>query len=106
MTKKVQKLIENYEKSCNAIAREFSRKQGFDEDDLFWVGGEVGGIASFIEQYYFGMDDIILDLSTSQKKYFILNWQEDGTDYNIRTNKTDFINYKSYIQGLRYRDFK
>lgn len=95
----MKKLIKQYEDICNKIVNEFSRKQDIEFDG--WVAGYVGGIACFIGQYYFSLDDLILDLKTNQEKWFILQWHDDemgAGSYNI--------NYNSYIKGLRHKDLK
>jgi hypothetical protein len=52
------------------------------------------------------MSDIILDITTNQPVGFILDWQSDGVDFNLLKDKTEYINYNSYIMGLRYSDLK
>jgi hypothetical protein len=52
------------------------------------------------------MSDIILDITTNQPVGFILDWQNDGVDYNLFKDNTEHINYKSYTMGLRYMDLK
>lgn len=98
-TKKTVELIESYSKVCNEIIREFAKKQGFEFYD--WVGNETGGFVSFDDSYYFNLDDIIHDLKTSQKKWFIVKWQEDSVEAHFK-GITDTINYKSYCMGARY----
>jgi hypothetical protein len=104
-----EELKTQYENVCNEYVRRFCEKQEIDFDG--WVGDEVGGIASFIHQYFFNMSDIILDITTNQPVGFILDWQSDGVDYNMFDynmfkDKTEYINYNSYIMGLRYYDLK
>ena len=91
-----------YENVCNEYVRRFCEKQDMEFDG--WVGNEVGGIAGFASQYFFNMSDIILDMSTNQPVGFILDWQSDGVDFNLFKDKTEYINYNSYIMGLRYSD--
>jgi len=98
-----KKLIKDYEDACNAIVARFSKKQGIEFDG--WVGDDIGGIASFICQYFFDMHDIVLDLKTNQKKGFIMQWQDDGVDAHFEGVESN-INYNSYIMGLRYQDLK
>jgi hypothetical protein len=93
-----------YENVCNEYVRRFCEKQEIDFDG--WIGDEVGGIASFISQYFFTIDDIALDLHTKQPKGLILDWQSDGVDYNMFNETPQNINYKSYTMGLRYEDLK
>lgn len=97
-------LLDNYDTVCNDIVTKFSNKQGLEFDG--WVADEVGGIAGFATQYFFNISDIVLDLKNKQPKGFILEWQNDGTDFNLLKEKPEYINYKSYIMGLRYNDLK
>lgn len=93
-----------YETACEGYVEEFCKKQELEFDG--WVAEEVGSIASFCCQYFFNMSDIILDLNTKQPKGLILNWQNDGVDFNMFNEKTEYINYKSYTMGLRYDALK
>lgn len=97
---KTKELIESYDLSCNNIVDKFTSKHGLEFDG--WVGNEVGGIACFNCQYHFGISDIILDLKTNQKKWFILKWQDESVEHCINNEKNNWINYQSYIMGLRY----
>lgn len=97
-------LIDDYVLICNKLVERFCIKQNLIFDG--WVGNEDGGIAGFASQYFFNISDIILDLKNKQSKGFILEWQSDGVDYNMFNEKQEYINYKSYISGLRYNDLK
>jgi hypothetical protein len=99
-----EELQTQYEDVCNEYIRRFCEKQEIDFDG--WVGDGVGGIASFISQYFFTIDDIALDLHTKQPKGLILDWQSDGVDCNMFNETPQNINYKSYTMGLRYEDLK
>jgi hypothetical protein len=100
----LEKLKTHYENVCNEYIRRFCEKQEIDFDG--WVSDEVGGIASFVCQYFFTIDDIVLDLYTNQPVGLILDWQSDGVDYNMFNETPQSINYKSYTMGLRYEDLK
>jgi hypothetical protein len=100
----IDELQDHYENICNEYIRRFSKKQEIEFDG--WVGNEVGDIASFICQYFFNVSDIMLDLSTHQPVGLILDWQSEGVDYNMFNDDKQYINYKSYIMGLRYADLK
>jgi hypothetical protein len=107
--KKLEKLSNEdlkiqYESICNEYIRRFCEKQDIEFDG--WIGDEVGGIASFISQYYFNIDDIVFDIHTEQPVGLILDWQSDGVDYNMFNETPQHINYKSYTMGLRYEDLK
>ena len=99
-TIKLQELNKQYEFVCNEWIRKFCNKQDIDFDG--WVGGEIGGIASFACQYFFNLSDLILDLNTKQPKGLILDWQSEDVDFNMFNEKQQHINYKSYTMGLRH----
>ena len=99
-TKKLSELNKQWDFVCNEWVRKFCNKQSISFDG--WLGNEVGGIASFACQYYFNLSDIILDINTKQPKGLILNWQNDGVDFNMFNEHPQHINYKSYTMGLRY----
>ena len=107
--KKLEKLSNEdlkiqYESICNEYIRRFCEKQDIEFDG--WIGGEVGGIASFMCQYFFNIDDIAFDINTNQPVDLILNWQNDGVDYNMFNDNPEHLNYKSYTMGLRYEHLK
>lgn len=95
------KAIKEYKLTCNKIANLFSEKQDLEFDG--WVADDIGGIASFVCQYFFNMGDMVLDLSTNQEAGFILDWQNDGVEAHFKNENTNNINYRSYIMGLRYK---
>jgi len=98
-----KKLKEQYEFVCNEYIHKFTEKQDLPFD--YWIGDDVGGIASFIEQYFFNLHDIIYDINTNQPKGLILQWQDDTLE-NHSENENVSINYYSYSKGLRYSDLK
>jgi hypothetical protein len=94
-----KELETSYKNTCNKLVVMFAKKQGLYFDG--WVADDVGSIAGFNEQYFFSIDNIRLDLYTNQKKGFILEWQISGLH-----EESCFINYESYIGGLRYPEHK
>jgi hypothetical protein len=103
MTTVIKKLKAKYEATCMEWVELFCEKQKIEFS--YWGSNEVGGIACFIDEYFFNLSDIILDLTTNQPKGLILRWQNDGIAYNFSTGKSPNINYKSYTMGLRYAEF-
>ena len=93
------------QKSYIAIAEQylkaFIKKQGYEFS--YWVADDVGGVACFIDQYFFGFDDIRIDIDKKAKKGLIFKWQDDVVDNH---EKKGNINYISYIKGLMYKDIK
>ena len=92
--------IKKYHAICKEIVEKFSEKQNLDFD--FWVGDDIGGVASFSCSYFFSLQDMVLDLETQQIPGFIIQWQEESTDFNLMKEDPIFINYISYIGGMRY----
>jgi len=92
-------LKKQYEFVCNEYIRKFIDKQEIEFDG--WIGNDIGGVASFINQYYFNLQDIIWDINSEQAQGLILSWQDDSLDNTEQT-----INYFSYSKGLRYSDLK
>jgi hypothetical protein len=99
-TAKLQKLKEQYEFVCNEYVQKFCNKQGIEFDG--WVGNEIGGIASFISQYFFNFSDIVWDVNSKQPKGLILKWQDDCVNHVENLGKS--INYFSYSKGIRFSD--
>jgi hypothetical protein len=95
------KEIEQYHKSCNRLVQKFAKKQELVFD--YWVGEEIGGTASFCEEYFFSLAEIILDLETEQPRGKIVQWlQASVEDYFSKGLDSLMINYRSYIMGARY----
>jgi len=99
MTKKdkISLLIGDYELSCNLIVEAFAKKQGLTFDG--WIADEVGEMASFNDEYFFTMENMVHDLKTVQPKGLITKWQDYAVEIHLKTGKS--INYKSYSKGLR-----
>jgi hypothetical protein len=100
----IKKLKTDYDIICHTFVEKFAKKHDIEFD--YWIGDEIGGIASFIDQYFFNISDIILDLTTNQPKYSILIWQEDELEQSMNTDIPRYINYKSYTMGLRQKDLE
>ena len=88
-------LQERYEEACNDYVILFSAKHSLEFSG--WTD-EIGGIAGFIEQYFFSMTDIVYDINTNQSKYLITQWQDEMT---YRTIPDKRCNFQSYSKGYR-----
>jgi hypothetical protein len=99
MKKKPKKLSE-LQVTFNFVAekyiQKFEKKHGYEFSS--WVSDEVGGIACFIEQYFFSFDDIRYDIDNNVKKGLIFQWQDDGVENGAKDN----INFRSYVMGARF----
>jgi len=91
-------LKQNFEKACADYIEYFCKKQEMYFE--FWVADEIGGVACFGD-YFFSLTDIILDIETDQPAELILDWQNEIADQDPQNKKSVFINYRSYIKGLR-----
>ena len=91
-------LKKRYESICNDYVNAFAEKHEIEFDG--WIGDMVGGTASFSDQYFFYISDIVFDVNNECKKGLILQWQED----NVQNDQS--INYSSYSKGLRHSDLK
>ena len=94
---KIEELKKEYEKLCNEYVKKFVKKHGYEFD--YWIADDVGGIASFIEQYYFNLSDIRYDLENKILKGEIFKWQDE----NVEVQDGRFINFNSYCMGLRVK---
>ena len=92
MRKRIDELSLEYNNLCNEYVHLFQIKQ--DYEFCGWIGG-VGGIADFIGEYFFNIDDIMYDMNNKCKKGLIFEWQNYNLDNESR------INYSSYCKGAR-----
>jgi hypothetical protein len=95
----LKELKEQYEFVCTEYITRFCKKQGIAFDG--WVANEIGGMASFCDQYYFGFNEIAMDVDRGCKKGLILEWQDGCVE-----NQGKKMSYYSYVMGLRFTDIK
>lgn len=98
----MKNLKQNFDKACNDYIEYFCKKQEIYFE--FWVADEVGGVACFGD-YFFSMTDIIMDIESEQPIGLILDWQNEIADQDPADSKSIYINYRSYIKGLRLINF-
>lgn len=89
---KLDRLKQNYELACDAYITAFVYKHGYEFTG--WVADQVGGIAEFIEQYFFNMEDIRYDIDNKLPKDKIFEWQDYGIEQQL-SNKTA-VNLKNF----------
>lgn len=95
-TIQLSKLKEQYKFVCEQYLQKFINKHGYEFSG--WIpSDEVGGIAAFIEQYFFNMDDIIYDINNKLPKDMIFRWQDD----NLEAGYDNMINLHAYSKGMR-----
>jgi hypothetical protein len=101
----ITQLKKQYELTCSEYVEKFSRKQGIKFN--YWVSDNIGGIACFIDQYFFSFNDIRIDMEAKQPKGLIIEWNDAIIDYHSKNNKqASYINYGSYIKGFRFENLK
>lgn len=93
----MKKLQKEYQDVVNQYLKKFIKKHKYEFS--YWVSADIGGIACFIDQYYFDFDDIRFDIDNNVEKDLIFKWQDDG----IENDNKDVLNFKSYSLGLRYK---
>lgn len=96
--------LKKYESACNKLANDFAKKQEVKFSS--WVNGEIGDVAIFNEHYFFSMHEIILDIKHKAEKGKILDYFEMTLNRHKNGKSKSFINYRSYLMGLRYEDLK
>lgn len=94
-TIQLSKLKEQYKFVCEQYLQKFINKHNYEFTG--WIGDEVGGIAVFIEQYFFNMDDIIYDVNNKLPKDMVFRWQDD----NLEAGYDSMINLHAYSKGMR-----
>lgn len=93
-----QPLKHRFENIANEYLNIFTEKQEIEFD--FWVGDEIGGLASFNTEHFFTLDDMRIDIDHDAPKGLIIQWHYD----NLDAGRDNWINYPSYIKGLRHAD--
>lgn len=89
---RASRVKENYQNACNEYIDIFVKKHGYAFTG--WVADEVGGLAEFIEQYFFNMDNITYDIDNKLKKDVIFRWQDYCVEREMAGNTS--INLKNY----------
>lgn len=93
-----KKLKDRFDLVVNEYVKKFAKKHEIEFD--YWIGGDIGEIASFSEYYVFSCYEIRYDIDNDVPKQILFNW------YNLRMtdNKGYEISYKNYVLGLRPKD--
>jgi hypothetical protein len=94
----LEKLNVKYLKIKLKYLKLFCEKQNIEFTDCYFIGNNI---ISIFDQYYFSLEDIILDLESDQKPGMILTWQDESVDHMLFNNKSR-ITYADYITGARY----
>jgi len=78
MTKAHLRLLrENYENACNAYLLALANMWEWDCKSYgFWIGDDVGGVYSYGDSTFIGMDDIIYCVENNISESAYIEWQE------------------------------
>jgi hypothetical protein len=91
-------LHRNYNAVCWDYIDFFTKKHGYEFSS--WVADEVGGIACFVEQYYFNFNNIVEDINNQYPKGKIFEHQDYEVECDYKGKTT--INLRNYVM---YGDF-
>jgi len=93
----MKKIIDKIDESIQDYIDLFCAKHDIEFD--YWVADLTGTVGVFGD-YYFGFEDIRLDLEKEQPEGEIFKWYEENL--NLSMKDIDYnINYYSWIKGAR-----
>jgi hypothetical protein len=96
-------LKKQFEKIVNLYIYEFEKQTGLQFD--FWIGDEVGGVASFSEASYADLDDIRFMVDNKCTKYFTqyIDFICENNIRDLSISKYCNMRLKSeYIKGFKF----
>ena len=96
------KILSDLDKEILNVIELFCKKQDLYFD--YAINDDLTGVICFSNEYFLNFSDIVKDLKKDVPKGFILQWEEDTIVFNLfkDEDKQKFINYNSYLMGLRY----
>lgn len=83
-------LRQRYESLCGEYIEKFVKKHQYEFSG--WVADDIGGIAVFIEQYFFNFEHIRYDIDNDAPVEMIFHWQDDS----LLIEKP--LNFKTYLK--------
>ena len=92
--KKLDFKIELYENSVSAITYHFLDKY-FEESDVYWIGGEIGGIAS-VNDYFFDFKDMLDFLKNDYSPDKMFEYYDYALGEYMK--EKDPINIRNYLK--------
>lgn len=97
MLAKYRKAVDYYKDACNNIISLFAEHYEVSVGKDDWVGGEVGSTICINEEFYLGMDEIILMLNKDVSWNEFLRWW----DYNLDAHflNLNALNLRSWLNG-------
>lgn len=95
------KVITNWRKATEALAKVFTKKYFPDEvygKDTFWVGDEIGGVFS-VSDYFFDVNRMIECLELNATFEQLSDYYYDSLDYCMENpDKPMHTSYKNYLK--------
>jgi hypothetical protein len=93
----IQSDLDDYYQACNGLAFEFQEKYFGVKYNFYpdWVNDEIGTVL-MINDYFFGMDDIILALKKNVTRKKLFEWYDYYTEGNTKLK----VNFNNYLKGV------
>lgn len=86
-----KELKQQYDKLCDEYIKIFERKHGYE------FSCRTENIVCFIDQYFFGMEDIIHDINHKIKKNLIFEWQDSIVEEAMVSDTSNVITFREYV---------
>jgi hypothetical protein len=86
--------MKSYSDVCHEYVRLFEKKHEYEFTGFV---GDTCQIASFIDEYFFNIADIVHDIDNEIKADLIFQWHRECLE-----NEHKKINFRSYAMGLRF----
>ena len=94
---KTNEVLENYNNACNDVVKAFSERYEVNVSEEDWVAGEVGGAICINEEFFVGMEILIIMLKNNVPWEEFLRWWDYNMDANLLGLNT--INFVSWLTG-------
>lgn len=91
-----------YEAVCEAYAQRLCAQLGFiNREDSYWVGDERGGTLQLSDNYFLGMEEIVLIVDNAMSYEDFDEWYTQRTDIDENGECVYGINLWSWFKGAR-----
>lgn len=99
--KTITAVLDNYYKSCDAIAEQFCRKHNLyapGNEEVYWVANKPGEVLT-VGDYIFDMTDIVTDLAEDLPEEALFQWYDYSLDCYSKNQspKYNYINWYKYV---------
>lgn len=99
MKKDAEKIKKEYSEICKEYVSLFAKKhslENIDDSSDFWVGDNVGGIAT-LGDLFVNFDDIRYDIDNDVPKEKFLKWY--SRDQELYSLSLKYMNYSTFCKG-------